>query len=237
MQELTSVGTSIATLIAILVAVASTAVVAWAGWQYVTAAGDPQALGKAKQTLIGAFIGLGIAGLAFIGPRIFIDLVIKPVGGVSIETETGLNCDSVFRNQLTFQRGASTKDRMNTLVSQIQSQQQECDAEVWNPSVIDLGATLGVVGTNSADGNCYGILPTAGTESALPLIGTQKMPTSLATSTGSTTVTYKARTKSGRDSENNIIVHFNLDADKRPSDGASCWLYYARLKQWHENFY
>ena len=136
MQELTSIGTSIATLIAILVAVASTGVVAWAGWQYVTAAGDPQAIGKAKQTLIGAFIGFGIAGLAFIGPRIFIDLVIKPVGGVSIETEAGLNCDSVFRNQLTFQRGASTADRMNTLVSQIQSQQQECDSEVWNPTVL-----------------------------------------------------------------------------------------------------
>ena len=53
----------------------------------------PRPLGKAKNTLIGAFIGLGIAGLAFIGPRIFIDLVIKPVGGVSVETETGLNCD------------------------------------------------------------------------------------------------------------------------------------------------
>ena len=144
MQELTSVGTSIATLIAILVAVASTAVVAWAGWQYVTAAGDPQALGKAKQTLIGAFIGLGIAGLAFIGPRIFIDLVIKPVGGVSIDTEVGLNCDGILRNQLVFQRGCiDAEGRMNVLISQIQSQQQECDAEVWDPTVVSLSATVG----------------------------------------------------------------------------------------------
>ena len=237
MQELTSVGTSIATLIAILVAVASTAVVAWAGWQYVTAAGDPQALGKAKQTLIGAFIGLGIAGLAFIGPRIFIDLVIKPVGGVSIDTETGLNCDSVFRNQLTFQRGASTEARMDTLVSQIQSQQQECDAEVWDPEVVDLSTTAT---PDTAKGNCYGVDgDSAGhdTPEKLPSVGTQRMPTSLAQPDSSTPPKYKARTKSGRDSENNIILFFDLDVAKRPSDGASCWLYYARLKQWHENFY
>lgn len=230
MQELTSVGTSIATLIAILVAVASTAVVAWAGWQYVTAAGDPQALGKAKQTLIGAFIGLGIAGLAFIGPRIFIDLVIKPVGGVSIETETGLNCDSVFRNQLTFQRGASTADRMNTLVSQIQSQQQECDQEVWDPTVVDLDAGPPIVG------NCYGTGGTVVTISATVngQVGDQAMPAGLLVKSSSDS---KTRDKSGRDSENNIIVYFDLDVAKRPSDGASCWLYYARLKQWHENFY
>ena len=240
MQELTSVGTSIATLIAILVAVASTAVVAWAGWQYVTAAGDPQALGKAKQTLIGAFIGLGIAGLAFIGPRIFIDLVIKPVGGVSIETETGLNCDSVFRNQLTFQRGASTADRMDTLVSQIQSQQQECDAEVWDPDVVDLTP---LAGTTPAIGNCYGtagaVLATAAAQDAAAsslAVGDSDMPFGLLIRTSGAD-TYNGRLKSGRDSENNIIVYFDLDVANRPSDGASCWLYYARLKQWHENFY
>ena len=236
MSELSSIGTSIATVIAVLVAIASTGVVAWAGWQWVTAAGDPQALGKAKSTLIGAFIGLGIAGLAFIGPRIFIDLVIKPVGGVSVETETGLNCDGILRNQLVFQRGASTAERMNVLVSQIQAQQQECDSEVWDPTVVNLGTTLGVVGTNSGDGNCYGALPTAVAATALPTIGDQRLPKSLA-APASGTATFTARSNSGRDSENNIIVHFNLDADKRPSDGASCWLYYSRLKQWHENFY
>ena len=125
---------------------------------------------------------------------------------------------------------------MNTLVSQIQSQQQECDAEVWDPTVINLGTTLGVAGTNSADGNCYGALPAAVAANALPTVGTQRLPQSLAAPVGAT-ATYKARSKSGRDSENNIIIHFNLDADNRPSDGASCWLYYARLKQWHENFY
>lgn len=232
MNELSSVGTSVATVIAILVAVASTAVVAWAGWQYVTAAGDPQALGKAKQTLIGAFIGLGIAGLAFIGPRIFIDLVIKPVGGVAIETETGLNCDGIFRNQLTFQRGASTSDRMDTLVSQIQSQHSECDAEVWDPDVVSLPAT-GSTGApqcfSAADGR-----PAAAAADTF-VIGDQAVPSGLLQQVTSTTS--RPREDSGRDPENNIVVYFAKDQADRPSDGASCWLYYARLKQWHENYY
>ena len=105
MQELMSIGTNIATLVAIGVGVISGIIVAYAGLMYATAAGDPQKVGIAKNAFIGAFIGLIIAGLAFIGPRIVTDLVIKPVGGIAVDTETGLNCDGILRNQLVFQRG------------------------------------------------------------------------------------------------------------------------------------
>ena len=100
-----SIGTNIATLIAIGVSVVSGVVIAFAGFQYSTAAGDPQKVQLAKNSFIGAFIGLVIASLAFIGPRIVTDMVIKPVGGVALETEVGLNCDNILRNQLIFQRG------------------------------------------------------------------------------------------------------------------------------------
>ena len=81
---------------------------------------------------------------------------IKPMGDVAMEQDigteqdvamgrtAGLNCDGVFRNQLTFQRGASTADRMNVLVSQIQSNHRsDCNSEAWNPVVIDLDNTTG----------------------------------------------------------------------------------------------
>ena len=126
MEELMSIGTNIATLIAIGVATVSAVIVAFAGFQYATAAGDPQKVGLAKSSFVGAFIGLVIASLAFIGPRIVTDMVIKPVGGVALDTQVGLNCDSVLRNQLIFQRGASTAARMQVVISQIQAQQQEC---------------------------------------------------------------------------------------------------------------
>ena len=139
MQELMTIGTAIATVVAVLVGVVVTIVVAYAGFMYATAAGDPQKTGIAKNAFVGAFIGLIIASVAFIGPRIITDMVIKPVGGVAIESETGLNCDGILRNQLVFQRGASTESRMNVVVAQIQSQNSDCASDVWNPTVIDLG--------------------------------------------------------------------------------------------------
>ena len=138
MQELLSIGTAIATVVAIGVGVVSTIIVAYAGLMYATAAGDPQKTGIAKNAFIGAFIGLIIAGVAFIGPRIVTDMVIKPVGGIAVETEIGLNCDGILRNQLVFQRGASIESRMNVVIAQIQSQNSDCASDVWDPTVIDL---------------------------------------------------------------------------------------------------
>ena len=237
MQELMTIGTAIATVVAVLVGVVVTIVVAYAGFMYATAAGDPQKTGIAKNAFVGAFIGLIIASVAFIGPRIITDMVIKPVGGVAIESEIGLNCDGILRNQLVFQRGASTKDRMNVVIAQIQSQQEECAADVWGPVVLDLDTAATVDDDKS---NCYG-----GTKGAVPIfttpaiksstkVGTQELPAGLVVGSG---ITATPRAKSGRDSENNIVIYFNLAAASRPSDGASCWLYYHRLKAWHANFY
>ena len=242
MEELMSIGTNIATLIAIGVAVVSGIIVAFAGFQYATAGGDPQKVGIAKASFIGAFIGLIIASLAFIGPRIVTDMVIKPVGGVSLDTQVGLNCDSVLRNQLIFQRGASTKDRMQVVISQIQSQQQECAKDVWQPVAIDMGIVSSgdiLPGVDPANkGKCYlsvGGFPAVGEDGVARIkIGDQSLPDGLVRFAGDDS--YYPRSTSGRDSENNIIVYWSDAVDKRPSDAASCWLYFARLRSWHENF-
>ena len=64
-------------------------------------------------------------------------------------------------------------------------------------------------------------------------IGDQDLPEGLARPA---TNDYYPRTTSGRDSENNIIVYWADEVADRPSDAASCWLYFARLRSWHENF-
>ncbi len=244
MEELMSIGTNIATLIAIGVAVVSGIIVAFAGFQYATAAGDPQKVGLAKSSFIGAFIGLIIASLAFIGPRIVTDMVITPVGGVALDTESGLNCDSILRNQLIFQRAASTKDRMQVVISQIQSRHTECAKDVWKPVVVDLGAvnaTSGVIaaGGGGPKGQCYvsvGGFPAALIAAGVPKIGDQTMPAGLMRSYGAGGAIKSPRTTSGRNSANDILVYWSDLAVDRPSDAASCWLFYARLNTWHENF-
>ena len=242
MQELMSIGTNVATLIAIGVSVVSGIVVAFAGFQYATASGDPQKVGLAKNSFIGAFIGLIIASLAFIGPRIVTDMVIKPVGGVAVETEQGLNCDGILRNQLVFQRGASTKDRMNTVISQIQSRHTECASDVWDPEAIDMGAVTATSGDIAAGtpykGQCYKGGNGGFDQSAdKPKVGDQNLPEGLMRNFGTTGNLPSPRSTSGRDSANNIIVYWADDVANRPSDAASCWYYNARLNSWHENFF
>ena len=202
MEELMSIGTNIATLIAIGVATVSAIIVAFAGFQYATASGDSQKVGIAKSSFVGAFIGLVIASLAFIGPRIVTDMVIKPVGGVALDTQVGLNCDSVLRNQLIFQRGASTKSRMQVVISQIQAQQQECSSDVWDPEAIDMAGAdaAGVIpsGPEGSNGKCYKSDGGFTTGVALETIkvGDQSLPQGLSrpASTG-----FYPRTTSGRD--------------------------------------
>ena len=225
MQELLSIGTAIATVVAILVGVVATIMVAYAGLMYATAAGDPQKTGIAKNAFIGAFIGLIIAGVAFIGPRIVTDMVIKPVGGVAIETEVGLNCDGILRSQLIFQRGASTAERMNMVISRIQSQHTECASDVWAPEVVDINVTGKV-------GRCFGDVAAQGT--ALLKIGDTVLPDGFLVGSADPRL---VRLTSGRDSKNNVLVYWANAAGARPSDGASCWLYIARLDTWHENHF
>ena len=235
MQELMTIGTAIATVVAVLVGVVVTIVVAYAGFMYATAAGDPQKTGIAKNAFVGAFIGLIIASVAFIGPRIITDMVIKPVGGVAIESEIGLNCDGILRNQLVFQRGASTKDRMNTVIAQIQSQNEDCSSDVWNPAVVDYAAAAGTV---KATGQCFSSSANATftpAEAEDWIVGEQTIAEGLLRK--DTAGKYVPRTTSGRDSDNNVIVYWAEEIGDRPSEGASCWLYFARLRSWHENFY
>ena len=241
MQELMTIGTAIATVVAVLVGVVVTIVVAYAGFMYATAAGDPQKTGIAKNAFVGAFIGLIIASVAFIGPRIITDMVIKPVGGVAIESEIGLNCDGILRNQLVFQRGASTKDRMNVVVAQIQAQNSDCASDVWDPEVFDHGDdTVNDANATATAGQCFSTTGGAAftaKEAEKWIVGEQAFPEGLLRTDNAAVPKYTARTTSGRDSENNIIVYWDVKIAKRPSDGASCWLFFARLNSWHENFY
>lgn len=226
MEELMSIATAIGTVIAVVVGLVAGVVVAYAGFLYATAMGDAQKTSTAKNAFAGAFIGMLIASMSFAGPRILTNYVIKPAGGIAVETEVGLNCDGILRNQLVFQRGASTADRMNVVISQIQSQHSDCASDVWQPEVIDM------VTTGTAAGKCFSA--TAGTQGdADSKVGDSEIPPGLMTGGA----TPKVRARSGRDSENNILVYFSDAESRRPSDGASCWLFFARLKGWHENYW
>ena len=231
MEELGSVMGNVARLVAMVGGGLSAIAVCYAGILWMTSGGDPQKAGQARLALMGAIAGLVIVGIAFIVPRIISQAVIEPVGGVALQSDIGLNCDAVLRSQLVFQRGASTTTNMAVVVRQIQAQRQECPPDVWNPIVTDPSAAA------SAE-KCWNLASTAaagftGTAGSAGKVGASQVPRGLRIGNADTGL---VRALSGRDSDNNIIVYWTETVAGRPSDGAKCWLYVARLRTWSENY-
>ena len=203
-----------ATLIAVLGGAISTIFFAWAGIQWMMAAGDPQKISQARMALIGAAVGLIIVGAAFIVPEVISERIIEPAGGSAIQGTAGLSCNRVLKNQLVFQRAASTYERMNSVIKQIQAQRDECASDIWAPIVAEFAG---------GDNGCPDV-----TE-----VGDTDVPRGLGPGTG------EVRAFSSRDSDNNVIVHFALPSsgsDGRPTDSAKCWMYVERLKTWDQEY-
>ena len=224
MAELAQLTDSVARLVVFFGGGFAVIALAFSAFQYMTANGEPQKLGQAKMGIIGVVVGLVVMGAAFMLPRIISETVLEPIGGVSLQAETGFDCDGILRNQLVFQRGASNASRINQLISQIQATRSECPVEVWEPKSVDLGVGAGLCFADAA--NATG---------AAALVGSNLVPSSLRVGNSADGV---VRAASGRDSDNNIIVYWDntSGAVKKPSDGSICWLYSSRLRTWSENY-
>ena len=228
MEELATIFNNVGILVAALAGGISLVMFGFAGIQYMTAQGDPQGMSKAKMSVIGAVVGLAIAGLAFVMPGIISRLIVEPAGGQDVSGgSVGADCDQLLRNQLVFQRGASTQGRMGEVIRQIQAQRDNCVSELWNPAVLDTTAATG----------CWTGLPwyhvgNIATGAVLQgKVGDLTIPRSLY---DGFKVGNKVRGTSGRDSDNNIIVYWSGTAP--PADASKCWMYVSRLNVWDENY-
>ena len=223
MEELATIFNNVGMLVAALAGGISLVMFGFAGIQYMTAQGDPQGMSKAKMSVIGAVVGLAIAGLAFVMPGIISRLIVEPAGGQNVAGDSvGDNCDQLLRNQLVFQRGASTAGRMNEVIRQIQAQRDNCVSELWDPKVGD-DADTDVSG-------CYTTWPSY-QDDPRGKIGDLTIPRTLFTGFLPADV---LRRTSGRDSDNNIFVMW-VDTNE-PADASECWLYVSRLNAWDENY-
>ena len=227
MEELATIFNNVGMLVAALAGGISLVMFGFAGIQYMTAQGDPQGMSKAKMSVIGAVVGLAIAGLAFVMPGIISRLIVEPAGGQNVAGDSvGDNCDQLLRNQLVFQRGASTQGRMSEVIRQIQAQRDNCVSELWSPVVDDTSA-------GTATG-CHSTATTPLYVSPLVAkIGDLTIPRGLYTGFAATDTVRKT---SGRDSDNNIVVYWSETAGFTPADNATCWLYVSRLNSWDQNY-
>ena len=109
--------------------------VAYSGYLFISAQGDPQRMAQARGSLIGVVVGLVVIGGAFIIPGTISRFIIEPAGGVPVEPRGGFDCDGLLKEQLVFQRNAFDDERMQFVISRIQSQRSECGPESWSPVV------------------------------------------------------------------------------------------------------
>ena len=146
-------------------------------------------------------------------------------GGVVVNPQAGLDCDKELQSQLVFQRGATAKNQIQVVISQIQARRLECALNVWKPVAIDM---------DDGNGLCYRAAGGYTVGETELKVGGQALPGGLQRMVGVDQVPSHA---SGRDSGNNIIVYWADETLYRPTDAASCWLYYSDLRTWHANFF
>ena len=195
--------------------------VAYSGYLFISAQGDPQRMAQARGSLIGVVVGLVVIGGAFIIPGTISRFVIEPAGGVPVEHRGGFDCDGLLKEQLVFRRNASDHGRMQFVISRIQSQRSECAPESWSP-VVRARPGYSRDCLDAVDSNKVGDVP---------------VPEGLRTSGG------LVSSSSGRDVSNNIIVYWTApekkyaEATGLPADGAICWLYVSDLGAWTESYH
>ncbi len=219
MENILSIVYGIAWILGAIGAALSVIYVVYSGYLFMSSQGDPQRMAQARTSIIGVAIGLVLIGGAFIIPTTISRYVIEPAGGVRVEPRAGADCDGVLKDQLVVQRTASTSDRMQFLISQIQGRRDECSLDLWNPVV------------RVREGYPVGCHFPGGDHT----VGEIPVPASL--KPGASVVN-----KSSRDADNNIIVYWVHPDDTAapktglPSDGSVCWLHVAAFGAWTENY-
>ena len=194
--------------------------VAYSGYLFISAQGDPQRMAQARGSLIGVVVGLVVIGGAFIIPGTISRFIIEPAGGVPVEPRGGFDCDGLLKEQLIFQRNASDDGRMQFVISRIQSQRSECAPESWSPVV------------RTRPGYAHDCLDAVDSN-----VGDVPVPEGLRTSGGA------VKNTSSRDGNNNIIVYWTAPEDRYaeatglPAAGAICWLYISDLGAWTESYH
>ena len=240
MEELANLINNVARFLAFGIGGVSVIVFLYAGFLFMTASGDPQKSSQARMAIFGAFIGLVVAGAAFVLPRIISQAIIEPAGGVAIATEGQISCDELFQEQLVAQRGANNAARMNE-VRQLVQGRQECSPEVWDVVVASDVTAYDTTQSDTAS-KCFGADTQNNEFTAIAAqVGNVQVPIGLRTGNtlSDAAGTGDVRIGSYRDANNNILVVFDpIDgtAGKFPADGAVCWMYVSRLRQWYSNF-
>ena len=179
---------------------------AYAGFQWITSGGDPQKVAQARNSVIGAVVGLVLLGVALIIPEVISEAIIEPAGGIPVGSGHTPSCDAQLEVQLVLHPTASNPTNMDRVIDAIQATDSDCSVDLWAPAVEDTAVSSGDTHCGTSGGSLGGF----------------EVPKTLLHS--GTEVSRISK----RDGQGNIIVLF----DALPSNNHACWMYVAGYKRW-----
>ena len=209
-QILDLVGNATTVMVAIGAALGGVFIV-YCGYLFMSSLGDPHKVAQARGAGVGVVIGLVIMGMSFLIPTFVSDTIVEPAGGVSVQSRNSVDCDELFRDLLVGNSTINTPERMNNAIGQIRASNDQCPQELWDPDVSDSV----VAGDECQD--------------STGVLNGVTLPTSLREGGPTGEVnndTYRSR--------GGMVIYFG--PLKRPSDGAPCWVYIARLRTWLSHY-
>ena len=186
----------------------------YAGYLFMSSAGDPQKDARAKGAVIGVVVGLVLIGTSYMVPEAISDTVIEPAGGEAIVVDSGRSCDQHLRRRLGSNPQAYDVGRVQRVIVGIQTQVSGCNEESWSPLVHSGSALLQVKSVCGAQENS-GVFLMSG------------VPISQSLFSGSAAGNMKAV---ARNSAGDIFLIF--DDASPPGDGSRCWYYSSSFNAW-----
>ena len=232
MEMIEALKSNIGILLMSLIGGAGIISMAFAAWFALMAHGDQQQMAKARNAFFGGIVGLILGGFAFAIPELISETVVQPSGGQGFAVEEAGSCDDMLRRELVLQPNANTTSRMNQVIRVIQTREDDCFEDDWDPAVVsDVDpANTGSWPAASVRGECFAELPnsTVGwTVDGILVPSGLIVPQALS---GGTTINVPSK-DSVRDVNDNILVYFGAGGS-RPTDLARCWLYLDRDQLW-----
>ena len=222
-----SAGEGILRFVAIFGGALSALFVAYAGLQWITAAGDPQRMAQARNGLIGVLVGMIMVGSAVLVPGVLSRTIIEPAGGGRVDAGySELGCDSILMRQLVLQRQARGPSQMDRVIDLIQGRYPSCTLDQWDLRVLPRGHT----DSGAIANECTGSGALQSDISAVRMEGLQVPRGLLVAVNDGGIVVWKFPDVSTRDLEDNILVLWT--PSHAPSGAVHCWVYFSRYGVW-----
>ena len=154
MEEIVNFGNYLTSALLIIAGGVATVMMLIVGYLWMFSTGDPARVAKAKAATFAVFVGMIVAGAAFMLPRVIVTQIIEPSGGrieglqdsrEVLRNQQAAQCDQILRNRLEAWQGPATHRHIKSIIALMKRGVPGCDESRWT-----LRLATGSIGDGSA---------------------------------------------------------------------------------------